>query len=381
MVKVNKYDASIGHTLLDLSKRLEYFVAEEETRVQIPDLPLLYWHPLIKFGIKCHVCFRTPFHDADHTFTPCGECKLAWWCSPECADVFKDHHTSKHCADLCTVLAVDSVSIAYAVSRRVIRAIMLRSEHTQRVYTPPSSLLGWDDYQTRMIAYFGQRVQLAASEFVHIHPDAGKAIKLLATESASIPLTVLGALEKVFSDSNREGASQGMAEELLHYLPNLRTVTVAYIGPGLERDIFETEVGEHDSRNLACEDCASRGRRRFAIRRRLTYHEFAETEAYRANPADLVAGFNTGMGEVEKELWTPSIRLVLQRGVPALFTSYSQTEALHDMFFLIRLRAKFVATMEKNVWRGVIPTPSERHEHWGTNHYINNYLTIVNGNA
>ncbi|KAF7305501.1 MYND-type domain-containing protein [Mycena chlorophos] len=367
--KVNAYDAERGHTLVDLSRRMAYCVAEEDERRHIFD------HPIIDIGPRCQVCFRTPFHDKQHTLKSCGDCKLAWWCSPECEKVFPAYHTKAQCETLCLVRATDTV--------------MLPTEYTQPAYVPPSSLSGWNDYHARNMPHFNDFAASVAAEFVPVHPDAVRAVKHLAIDTASIVLTLLAALEKTLPDLRTrktlcihmvgaealEPLSQRMTEELLHYIPALRAVTIAYVGPNLV--MYEDES---DTRNLACQDCAPRGRRRFSIRRNTTYHEFAKTPAYRANsPPDLVAGFNTGMGEVDSALWAPSIRFILKTGVPAVFTAYSSPEAMHDTLFLTRLGAKFVLPAETNVWRGVIPSPSVRYEQHGTEHFLNHYWMIVKG--
>ncbi|KAF7290648.1 MYND-type domain-containing protein [Mycena indigotica] len=390
LAKVNAYDAAKGHTLSDLSQRFEYFIAEQEARARIDLTGSPYQHPLVGMGVKCQVCFRTPFHDSEHTFSPCEDCKLAWWCSPKCRKLFKQYHSPDQCATLNTVRATDTVRIAYALSRQSIRSMMLCTYNPQKRHTPIARLKGWDDYFTDIMPEFDIHARHVAAEFTAVHPDAIRAVKLLAIESASIALTLLAALEKTIPDvgyrsrttlcihiigaGSRETLCQGIMEEIMHYLPNLRTLTVAYVGPALPPN-----ADDSDTRNVVCESCIPLGRRRFAIRRHMLYHDFVQSETYKSHPPDLVAGFNTGMGEVESDLWKPSIQYILDSNIPAVFTSYSRWEGLNDALFLTGLHAYFVLPVHKNIWCGLLPNPSEVSEHYGAEHFVNHFWQVIQG--
>ncbi|KAF7329065.1 MYND-type domain-containing protein [Mycena kentingensis (nom. inval.)] len=392
LVKVNEYDAAQTHET-NLDERLKYHIAQQDKRYTIPNTGSPYASP---YGVKCQVCFRTPFHDNDHKFTPCGTCKLAWYCSEECAKLFKQFHTPELCKTLYTIRGVDCTRIAYALARRTPRRFMLPTENVYNSPSSPikiSSLSGWDAYYARIEPEYNELVEniSSVSNFSRSHPDAPKMLKLLGTESASIPLTLLHTLEKVFPDlykrtklcihiigvEHLETSTMPMLEEIMHHLPNLRTLVTVYVGIRLE-----PALDDDDTRNSACPICIqSSTRRRFIIRRTGTYHDFTKTPAYAANLPDLVAGFNTGMGEVHSEFWAPTICHILSINVPAVFTTYSSFEAEHDTQFLTTLGAKFVQAAEKNPWRGVVPEYDERFELWGkpAEHWINHFCIIVKG--
>ncbi|KAK7028262.1 MYND-type domain-containing protein [Favolaschia claudopus] len=388
--KVNAYDRSKGHTPTTVTRRLDAYVAEEETRcgIFIGGSTNVYggFPSLVTTGIKCQVCFRTPFHDDKHNFSPCTKCRLAWWCSPECEAVFSTKaHTEKHCAHLCMTDAVEEVDAAATKKFRVSHSLFLATKQGRSSYIAPSTLSGWADYRTQIFPDFPVRVQSFASQFQTAHPDATHAVELLVTNATSMVMTVLAAMEKTLPDlgtrsqlcvhivaaASRELNSLEMMEELLHYLPKLKDVVVVYVGPTLP--------SSHASQNLACSECKQKGRSRKMIMSRNTYHGFAKSATYRANPADLVVGFNTGMGEVEVEGWTQSLQVVLQKKVPAVFTTYTIFEAMHDSNLLIGLHAEFVQAIEQNRWRGVIPLVTERMEKYDLEHFSNNYWFIVRG--
>ncbi|KAF7305518.1 MYND-type domain-containing protein [Mycena chlorophos] len=395
--KVNTYDANKGHLLVDLGQRLRYFEAEQAARYRVVASAVgtnpYNQHPsVITYGKKCQVCFRTEFHTPQREFTACDKCKLAWWCSHECGAVFNETaHTASHCEDLTRVRIIHCFQSAYLKARRATagKFLMLVSVDLQRVYIPPSSLSGWDDYKTRIFPRFAFAAEFTSREFTKTLPEAPRAVDLLVTESTSIVATLLSALEIAIPDlpirqslcihvvgaAEREIETRGMTEELLHYLPKLKTATIIYVGP-------EVRDSGPEGHNLACkEDCTPKGRRRFIIRRSMTYHKFSQTDTFRANPPDLVAGFHTGMGEVDTAAWRQSLRVILDRKVPALFTSYSLPEAMYDTKLLRSVNARFIKDVERNKWRGPIPKPRELQETVlvESSHYTNNYWFMVKG--
>ncbi|KAJ6602396.1 hypothetical protein DFH09DRAFT_899474, partial [Mycena vulgaris] len=300
----------------------------------------------LSFGKKCQVCFRTPFHDEKRAFTACKECKLSWWCSSECKARYASAHTTMQCADFRTMAAFEAVRIAHALARPPGMALVIRTEKPRTTYLAPSSLAGWTDYE-RLFPEFSSELKLTARQFKSAHPDAIQAVQLLATESASMLMTLLHALEDVLPDLQtrpklcihivaadmRELSSKAIMEELLHYLPRLKTVTLVYVGP---------EVYGADPPNLACSYCQRMGRRRSAVRCPATYHEFARSPEYNAHSPDLIAGFNTGMGEIDVASWRASLDIVLDSATPAVFTAYTAIEVKLDAAMLRGLGAFFL---------------------------------------
>ncbi|KAF7290647.1 MYND-type domain-containing protein [Mycena indigotica] len=395
---VNKYDATRGHTAVDLSTRLEYFVEEMNSRLRKigPSVGSDYDHrhpDIISYGQKCQVCFRTPFHGPEGVLTPCPTCQLAWWCSPECGAIFTQvAHTSQHCKALTLVHAVDSVKTAYLKARGTGQHLMLRTEVPQRVYTPPSSLTGWDDYKSELFPDFDFAAEFTSQEFSHIHPKAALAVEAMAIDSSSIVLTLLHALEIVLPDletrrtlcihvlwsGERDLETQGMTEELLHFLPFLQTVTVVYVGLQVVPMFWRG-----DDTNLACEVCTRNGRSRHSLRRTATYHNFISSETSHQNHPDLVAGFNPSRGQMESEEWRASMQAVIDSGVPAVFTAYSLPLANLHISLLEACNPFYLRDVERNIWRGMVPKPREQDElaMIEASHYTNNYWFMIRGAA
>ncbi|KAJ7280266.1 hypothetical protein C8J57DRAFT_1567542, partial [Mycena rebaudengoi] len=343
---------------------------------------------LITYGKKCQVCFCTPFQDAARKFSACFKCKLAWWCSEDCKVHLTEAHSASQCAELRTTAAVDAVRIAYALARRSGRGIMVPTEEPAAVYVPPSTLSGWATYYHQFAPLFEDGCANLGLEFHLAHPLAAYAAGLLITESASIPLTLLSALEDTIPDvqtrsklcihivgaADKETMSTGMLEELLHYLPSLKIITLVFIGPELTNDATPL--------NRACQSCQRIKRRRTIICWSGTYHEFAGSQEYHTHPPDLIAGFNTGMSEIEVSRWRTSLGVILGSAAPAVFTSYTEFEGEQEVRMLRGLGAAFVKDLEKNRWRGVVATIDEMFNRDGKpGHYTNHYRFIVQGRS
>ncbi|KAJ7186826.1 hypothetical protein C8R46DRAFT_1058162, partial [Mycena filopes] len=346
----------------------------------------------VTYEPKCRVCFRSPFQDTTRSFTACTGCELAWWCSAECKTRFADVH-AKNCTSYRTVAAIDTVKIAYARARGDARALMIPTITPRTSYIPPSALNNWADYHRRIFPEFLPRaVPFTAREFQSAHPDATDAIRLLATESSSIPLTLLATLEEMVPDiatrqtlcihiigaSEREMFSSAMMEEILHFLPRLKRVILVCVGPNVP------PVPPRASPNLACDVCQGLGRSRLSVPYVGLYHDFAASAVYRMNPPDLVAGFNTGLGEVQVADWCASLEVILAGSVPAVFTAYSEQEVVRDIAVLRSLGAFIHQLPQENKWRGVIPSIDEVTEHQGESgrtHFTNHFTFMVRGKA
>ncbi|KAI0314902.1 hypothetical protein OF83DRAFT_1174330 [Amylostereum chailletii] len=317
----------------------------------------------IQEQVKCEVCFRTPFQQPEfHRFPSCSRCQLAWWCSPECKEVFSKHHTRAHCDERLDVACVDRFRIDYAVKRRSQRQYMISSPQPRTSYIRLSKMKGWEDYYRRGFPEWNRVCTRNALEFSATNKLAERALRLLTKESAVYPLTILAALEHIYSDisertslvihvvgaGEREMSGQGMTEEVLHYLPKLQEVHFSLIGDEVNADPFKS--------NVACATCKGRGRTRDTEYYRGDYQDFMTTGPGASEPApDLVVGLNTGMSEVDTERWKPALELILKKNIPAVFTTYSRVEADHEEAMLRGLGVRFLKNVERNKWKGVVP--------------------------
>ncbi|KAF2714301.1 hypothetical protein K504DRAFT_367046 [Pleomassaria siparia CBS 279.74] len=213
---------------------------------------------------------------------------------------------------------------------------------------------------------------------------------LCATENLTMPLTVLAALEDINWDkphlnihilgaTGREMLALGNFEEMLHLVPSLKGLHITAVGPESWAGSAEQTSAYFPKMDLdCCPACKSDGRMRSIASFKGVYHDFATTPEY--EKPDLMVLFNSGFadGDDAESHWAPTIRMVVQGDVPALFTTYNEQEAQNEKTIMERLGASFVVEPEKNMWRGLVPTPEFIDEEYGV-WFQNAYRYVVYG--
>lgn len=90
------------------------------------------------------------------------------------------------------------------------------------------------------------------------------------------------------------------------------------------------------------------------------------------------------MTEVEPESWETAVDEMLRLQVPVLFTAYSLPEAeMEAKMFEAKSNVKFLLPVERNKWRGVVPTINILNKLYSKDgegvSYASNYQYIVQG--
>jgi mitochondrial splicing suppressor protein 51 len=81
----------------------------------------------------------------------------------------------------------------------------------------------------------------------------------------------------------------------------------------------------------------------------LLYHEYASQHSY--VPPSLVVAFNSGLHEATRQ-WSPTVKLLVEKKLPCVFTSYNSGEARDDARHLENMGVKFIWREERNTWSG-----------------------------
>ncbi|KAL0563907.1 hypothetical protein V5O48_018153, partial [Marasmius crinis-equi] len=266
------------------------------------------------------------------------------------------------------------------------------TDHPCTTCRPLSKINGWNDYHEKIFPDFAFATQVTAGTIKTYHPDPPSAIRLLATKATCFPLTVIAALEDVMPTlslhnslsihvvgaATRELLARGMLEELLHFLPKLKTLKILFVGP----ETIDPSGGNET--NLACEFCVAKGRSRTSTFYKGTYHDFVLTPGASANRPDLIVGLNTGMSEVDHESWKKTIGVIRDLDVPALFTCYTKREGESEMRMMKGMGVKIAKELSLNKWRGVVP---KSNNYWNTDDegpiaaYNSYYKYIAHGRA
>lgn len=214
---------------------------------------------------------------------------------------------------------------------------------------------------------------------------------LFATDNLTMPLTILSALEDIKWDkpdlnvhivgaTARELLALGNFEEIIHLIPGLRNLHITAAGPGLAGG----DLGQQGAPFLpktpvdCCPACKADGRTRSISIYQGLYHDFANTPHF--DKPDLAVLFNSGWfdGDDAESDWAPTIKLLTEGDVPALFTTYNEQEALNESFKLKAMGANFLVQAGENKWKGLLPTPEFIDEEFGM-WYQNAYRYVIKG--
>ncbi|KZV60575.1 hypothetical protein PENSPDRAFT_659492 [Peniophora sp. CONT] len=303
------------------------------------------------------------------SFHDCKRCELAWFCSPECKATFRSVHTRQQCDALREVHCAERFNIDYTLNRRMVKAINFITPQPRTTYIPFSSLTGWNDYFEKHFPQYNSWTVTGAAEFALGNPDSKVGVTALTKEAMVFPLTIATALEIAFPDiakrtslvihivgaARRELLSQATLENILHAHPALRELKFCFIGP--------EAIAEPLPNNLACGACTAKGRVRQVLYASGEYHEsqWAPSESGpQANVPDLVVCFNTGMLEsaASTASWGQTVKLILDSGVPALFTATTRTNTLMEIGVFRAGRARFLSKLQKNKFHGPVHVPN-----------------------
>jgi splicing suppressor protein 51 len=192
---------------------------------------------------------------------------------------------------------------------------------------------------------------------------------LCATETFTMPLTILAALENLsltkpelkihlLGAPGREIRALSDFEETSHLMPDLRSLQITLVGPSVWKH------GEDESSPCSpavslncCPVCTSDGRSRIVASYTGLYHDFMTINDY--SKPDLTVFVNSGWvdGDDAETHWLPTIEMLVDSDVPSLFTAYNGEEALNEKAKMREMGARFVVEPEKNKWSGLVLTP------------------------
>ncbi|MCJ1476638.1 hypothetical protein MMC13_005306 [Lambiella insularis] len=274
-------------------------------------------------------------------------------------------------------------------------------EKRKKHYTPISSVPNWYEYYSR-IADRSVITGFVRSDFSLDLDLKGNALSStqateywmhlrFATETSTMPLTILSALEDCLSDlahresllvhvlgaNLREAMNMVVFEELLHILPALRHLHFVLIGPDSLLPLEQTRGSGNSIVYECCPNCISEGCTRSSSGFTGLYHNYGKTAQYQK--PDLAVLFHSGRSQDQIESWAPTTRFLVDSETLTLCTSQVLREATEEVQELQKLRANIVKRPEINKWQSLIPqleliSPVEHDVH-----YLNYYRYIFQG--
>lgn len=318
---------------------------------------------------RCDNCHLTPF-DSDGPLvvrlTPCPHCKITFWCSQTYQHKSLDH--ADRCAELGEIAVLDKM--AYTWDKNNTKPFMLPGVNNSKVYAAPSTFKSWSDvYQvfedpltrtppanhcstitcekTPDELLNIKHASKTGSTIMTIFAGLGETIPDLATRSSLVIHIIGAAIDELLIIT--------LNEDLLHLCPDLRMLTVGYIGPGVPSEVGTGCTVEQ----RVCLECESNGRTHTVFYHHGLYHDFVVTNRAKRNPADLLVAFNSGhtAGKSFVESWAPTLKYILTSNIPAVLTTFSQMEADKEEAAFNEMGANFVVRPHIDKWQSLVGNP------------------------
>ena len=324
----------------------------------------------IQFQPFCEQCFRTTFDNQDREYQKlimCEDCQVTFFCSESCQSASFDKHKQQQCSDLQEFVACEYTKTKLIRETGDLGVTMpTRTPRTSHV--PLKTLSSWKDYfvfsDNPLASAVNDSCQPVEQDMKTVH--ISRVLKI-ATDSSSYYLTILAGLESAIPDlasratltlhllgpSMEEVKTLPLSEEMLHLLPNLKTLILGFVGP-------DFPAIEDESKGLqkieCCPECILAGRTRQIFYSRSLYHDFhAKNPRAVEHPPDMLVAFNSGHEDSDWDSWQPTLRTILDMGKPAVFTTYNRQEALQEASVFETTDADFIVKPEENLWKGLLP--------------------------
>jgi splicing suppressor protein 51 len=234
-----------------------------------------------------------------------------------------------------------------------------------------SSAKDWYDYYTRLSDMDGFRSKMNRDlRYLLNDPREREFVQYLrcGTNTTTIQLTLIAALEATIPNLNTRGsinlhvigaagaefASIPAFEELLHLLPSLITLQLAFVGLNVGQDPTNHAEIQNPHTLQCCAACTKAGRTISIRTWRGPYHAYIGAQFYKT--PDLAAAFHSGFSVDEEAAWYPTIKHLAHAPHPTLFTAARYYEIQGEMGIWKNLGAEFVKNAEVNKWKGMSPS-------------------------
>jgi splicing suppressor protein 51 len=305
----------------------------------------------------------------------CTNCHLIHHCS-DCPDL----HSKAICASYQTQNTIEQ--FRHELFEDTGKASVVACTQIPRsTFKPLATSSGWYDYYINISDKSFIKDNIAPS-FTSISPSLARAslaqrefeenrrlFLLLATDTLTMPLTIASTLEDlslssatslkihILGATGREFLGMSAFEEILHLNPGIKTLDICAVGPSSLVTGQGPEGYAAKYELPCCGACTSKGRTRPLSAYKGLYHDFAASSFYET--PDLIVAFNSGCvdGDDADSDWDKTIRMIVESGVPALFTTYNAREARNEEAKMKSLGARFVIKPQENRWASLVPMP------------------------
>ncbi|KAJ6467949.1 hypothetical protein C8R47DRAFT_1325878 [Mycena vitilis] len=292
---------------------------------------------------------------------PCPQCNLSFCCSPahwEAAHAL--HHgpceDAAHGRDGLSQCELNSEMRAHIKFEALCTEGNTRDFKRFR-WAPPRVKSAWT---TLAGSSWASQIGDDIHTFFGIPESALPPVIRSISDDFTVAMTILYGLEKLNDDdgwtrkhtltlhiigAERAEINCGLVlEEILHRCPEVKILKLVLCGPLLPKnEFFDSET---------CSACTQRGRKRIHEHAHETYHEFVAKKGSKFEKPDLCIAFNSSASEDSEHTWPPTMKVLVERKIPTLFTSFTRGEAEGEAAMLHAAGARLHPDLgpTKNPW-------------------------------
>ncbi|KAF5329763.1 hypothetical protein D9619_009281 [Psilocybe cf. subviscida] len=304
------------------------------------------------------------------TLKECPDCHLSFACNDTHWNAVESSHKTLPCRD--SVYGKSQCQMNRAVLQDLLFSQAMVKVQAQigpfrwapkRTMSKWTSLTGvdWSDYESELKNEFGDRV--AADSML-------KPMLRAVTEGMSMPLTMLWALEilngedlswtkkdvlniHVLNATAKEAFYADIFEEILHRLPEVKTLNLNFIGPELTVVAGSKLV---TAPMKSCPDCSRTGRKRVHQYHAKSYDAYLRTQGAGYTSPDLAVAFNSDSSQRALPVWKDTLKALMDRHVPTVFTAFTHNDAQAESRLLQATGATLVPELgpRLNPWGSVL---------------------------
>ncbi|KAG6906835.1 hypothetical protein DXG01_011768 [Tephrocybe rancida] len=381
-----------AYILVAISRQLYTLQRSLKRDFTVSERNMIAWEPL------CMGCGRTDrmlrveassskgSTSAPVSLKACHACKMAFYCSQSHWDAVQPRHTEDVCEDghdgltQCHVNQEIRQDVAFA-------NIMARENPTSEFsWAPERAKPSWESLKG--LTWETEYAAMVAKVF-YIPDEAASPFVRAASVGLSMPMTILWALEHLNTDNEwtrketlvihvlgayeAEINHANIFEEILHRLPEVKTLRLVLCGPELARLASPRELQQMFDMDT-CPNCTSRKRKRIQRLYAQTYHEYVKTMGSAYAQPDLAVAFNSGSSQEATTSWKETMSLLVKKKIPSVFTAYNREEAEAEAKLLRAAGANLVPALgpTKNVWGSISckKEPSKATGFWAVNGWL-----------
>ncbi|KAL1760257.1 hypothetical protein FB107DRAFT_287093 [Schizophyllum commune] len=312
-------------------KELHLVSARLGRELTIPERNIVCWQP------RCMTWCTEPT-----PLTSCPDCHLSFYCKPDHWQDARRVHTEIPDPDghnqltQCALHRQIRLDLLFVNSTGDSEGFQYAPDRTKEKWEPLKDDATWESEVGPVLA---ESINAATPEAVGKSMALGPMLRC-ATDGLSMPLTILYALEHLNSDDawtrkqtlsihilgatlGKEIINAQLFEEIMHQCPEVKNLQITFCGP-------ELPTAESWLDMETCPRCESSRRKRQQRLYTRTYHDYALRQGSAFEVPDLAVAFNSGCSHEARDSWEGTIKMLVARKIPTVFTSYNREEAEGD---------------------------------------------------